>query len=326
MYCVLKFGGSSVATIARIEHVTNIIKQYLQNKIKVIVVVSAMQGATTHLLEMTNNFCSTLDDEVDVVLSTGEQISVGLLSLCLKQNGIKAVSMLGWQVPIIVENNNIIDINKDCILSMLKHDQVPIIAGFQGITKHNRIMTIGRGGSDATAIAIAAAILSECVIYTDVDGVYTADPRVVTNAKRLTSISYDDMYAMSLTGAKVLQDKSVEIAKKSKVNIRVLSSFTSDNIGTLVTDKTNYYRNIKIAGFAHSKDFYIDNKNRLCKNYQTQNSRRVGVITATGPDANKIQRPEDCLAFWTTESQATIVVKYHETEFMLNKLHDAYFL
>jgi aspartate kinase len=203
---------------------------------------------------------SPFDREYDTVISAGEQVAAGLLAMCLRKAGIEARSLNSWQIPITASgefsNAEIQSMDGQRILQEIEQGIVPVITGFQGISENRDILTIGRGGSDATACAVSKAInAGECLIYTDVDGVYTADPRITLNAKRLDNVSYDDMVALASHGAKVLQDKSVRIAKQYGVRLKVLSSF-ADGGGTNITEKTDYISSCKIAGIAHSLDMF----------------------------------------------------------------------
>ena len=254
---VLKFGGSSVATPARMERVAEIVSKVLASGDRIAVVTSAMQGTTNRLIELTKSFLSSpFVREYDAVISAGEQVAAGLLAACLRAAGVNARSLNARQIPIIASgefsNATIQSVNGEYILREIEQGVVPVITGFQGISENGDILTIGRGGSDATACAVAKAInADECLIYTDVDGVYTADPRITLNAKKLDGISYDDMVALASHGAKVLQDKSVRIAKQYGVRLKVLSSF-ADGDGTNITEKTDYVSSYKIAGIAHN--------------------------------------------------------------------------
>lgn len=256
---VLKFGGSSVATTARIENAATIITDLYALGHRLVVVVSAMQGVTNQLVDLAKNFSeSGCSREYDVVISSGEQVSSGLLALCLQKKGINAKSFQGWQLPIVTEaffgEADIKFIKTDKIYDSLNSDIIPIIAGFQGVSEGGDITTIGRGGSDASAVALARFLQAdECFIYTDVDGVYTADPRTVLSAKKLASVSYPEMLALSTNGAKVLQDRSVQISQEQFVKLRVLSSFSSDGFGTVINNNTEYLSKIgNIAGIAHN--------------------------------------------------------------------------
>lgn len=259
---VLKFGGSSVATPARIKHVSEIISKIVSAGNRVAVVTSAMQGTTNRLIDLAKSFSdTTFNREYDAIISTGEQVAAGLLAMSLNSIGFPAKSFNAWQIPIKTTNNysnaEIIEVNKDKILKEIELGIIPIITGFQGISENFDICTIGRGGSDATACAIANTIKAdECLIYTDVDGVYSADPRIVLNAKKIQEVSYDDMIALATWGAKVLQTKSTLIAKKYNVNLKVLSSF-SEGSGTQVSKKTKYICQNNITGIAHNLELSL---------------------------------------------------------------------
>ncbi|MDR0552494.1 MAG: aspartate kinase [Holosporales bacterium] len=261
---VLKFGGSSVGTASRFENVASIIEGHIGAGRRVAVVVSAMQGMTNQLVDLTKNFTKTsIGRENDAVVSAGEQISSGLLALALKKRGIEARSFQGWQIPITTESvfgeSRISYIRKDLLVDQ---SYVPVISGFQGVSESGDITTLGRGGSDATAVAVAHVIeADECLIYTDVDGVYTADPRLVLNAEKLRSISYNEMLELAINGAKVLQAASVDIAKSYRVKLRVLSSFAADQNcgGTIITNETEYITPIKIAGITHNSSCFSFN-------------------------------------------------------------------
>ncbi len=254
---VLKFGGTSVADVPQIKKIALKVKNELKIGNKVIVVVSAMAGVTNNLIDLVK---STSDrpsySEYDVVLSTGEQVTSALLAISLKSLNIKARSWLGWQVPIISDKSYskavIEEIKTDQILKFLKQNDVAIISGFQGISNENRITTLGRGGSDTSAVAIAAAFEAErCDIYTDVDGVYTTDPRIVKSAKKLDLITYEEMLELASQGAKVLQTRSVALAMKYNVKLRVLSSF--ENVpGTSIIKEEKNMEKSEISGIAHS--------------------------------------------------------------------------
>ena len=258
---VLKFGGSSVATTMRIKHIVEIIADFIKQKHQVVVVTSAMQGVTNQLIELTGAFSnSPINREYDAVISTGEQVAAGLLAMALNSDDLPAQSMTSWQIPIYVQGNHsdagITKVSTEKIYELLEKGIIPVITGFQGISPNNDIYTIGRGGSDATACAIAKAInADECLIYTDVDGVYTADPRVVLNALKLNKVSYDDMIELAFWGAKVLQTKSTQIAKDYDVKLRVLSSF-ADGGGTQITHGTKYTMQYNVAGIAHNMDYF----------------------------------------------------------------------
>ncbi len=236
---VLKFGGTSVADKDKLLNVCkHVIKEYEANN-KVVVVVSA-QGKTTDMLVLEEREISNTPDkrEHDVLLSTGEQITISKLAIYLKELGYDAISYTGWQVPILTDDNygnaNIIDINTNKILNQLENNRIVIVAGFQGITKSGDITTLGRGGSDTTAVALASYLKAEKLyIYTDVDGVYSEDPNINKNAIKYDSISYDKMIEMAKNGAKVLHTKCVKMAKENNVPIIVKSTFV-ENEGTIV--------------------------------------------------------------------------------------------
>ena len=256
---VLKFGGTSVGSIDRIKNVTKIIISYLKKKYKVIVVSSAISGETNKLAKLTkqisNNFPSS---EYDSIVSTGEQISCALIAGRLNHLGYVSRSWLGWQIPIFTSgnysNSRIDSINTKKILKFLKQGGVPIITGFQGINSQNRITTIGRGGSDASAIMIAKFFSAKrCVIYTDVNGVYTTDPKVVPNAKKIKKISYEEMLEMASLGAKVMQPKSIQDARLNRIDIEVRNSFKNIS-GSLITKRKNVSKKNIIRGVSFTKN------------------------------------------------------------------------
>jgi len=228
---VLKFGGTSVANITRMRHVAGIVKGYIDEGHRVVVVVSAMDGITNELVEYSQALCPNyVSPEHDVVLSSGEQVTSGLMAMALNALGFEARSYLAWQIPIKTDDtpsrSRILDICTKELDRCLEQGVVPVVAGFQGVTESGRLTTLGRGGSDTTAVALAAALGADrCDIYTDVNGVYSADPRFVDDAIKLKQITYEEMFEMAAHGAKVLQARSVELAMKHKVKLRVLSSF-----------------------------------------------------------------------------------------------------
>lgn len=256
---VQKYGGTSVATVERILAVADKVIETKKQGHQVVVVVSAMSGETDRLLSLANNITQTpAPRELDVLLSTGEQATIALLSMALQEKGQAAVSYTGGQVHIRTDNEHnkarIVDIDTVRVHKQLDDGKVVVIAGFQGVDEDGNITTLGRGGSDTTAVAMTAVLKAEeCRIYTDVDGVYTADPRVVENARRLHSITYEEMLEMASLGSKVLQIRSVEFARKYNVNLRVLSSF-KDGSGTLITDEDENMEAALISGIAHNKD------------------------------------------------------------------------
>ena len=256
---VQKFGGTSVGTIDRIRNVCSLINKEIKNGNQVAVVSSAMSGETNKLVSLAENFDINKNKlEFDMIVSTGEQISIALISMALEELGLKGKPLLGWQIPIMGSNDftkaKINKIDGKLILELMNNGEIPIIAGFQGIDKDNNIVTLGRGGSDTSAVAIAAAIRADrCDIYTDVDGVYTTDPRIVKNAKKLDKISYEEMLEFASLGAKVLQTRSVEMAMRHRVTVQVLSSQTGKT-GTFLTKEDEKMENELVSGIAYSKD------------------------------------------------------------------------
>lgn len=264
---VQKYGGTSVGSIDRIREVAKRVKRFVDRGDRVVVVVSAMSGETNRLLalakESAGNIPSTpaQNREMDQIAVTGEQVSVGLVALALQAVGVSAVSLTGAQAGIHTDLSytkaRILDINAKGMLDLLEQGKVLVVAGFQGIADNGDITTLGRGGSDTTGVAVAAALKAdECQIYTDVNGVYTADPRLVSDARRLPSITFEEMLEMASLGSKVLQIRSVEFAGKYKVKLRVLSSFTEDDSdhGTLITLEEQRMEQPIISGIAHQRD------------------------------------------------------------------------
>ncbi len=256
---VQKYGGTSVGTIERIQAVADRVIDTKEEGHQVIVVLSAMNGETDRLLSLAKELSNSPSPrELDVLLSTGEQVTIALLSMALEEKGYSAVSYTGSQVHICTNNEygkaRILNIETAHVYERLSRGQIVVVAGFQGVDENGNITTMGRGGSDTTAVAMAAALeADECRIYTDVDGVYTADPRIVKNAQRLDSITYEEMLEMASLGSKVLQIRSVEFARKYNVNLRVLSSF-EDGLGTLITDEDENMEAPLISGIAHNRD------------------------------------------------------------------------
>ena len=257
---VMKFGGTSVANIERIKNVASIIESEKQKDARIVVVVSAMAGVTNDLVEKSRAISKNFsNEEYDVLLSSGEQVTSALLSACLIDRGTKARSMLGWQIPIVTEgqhkNSRIVSVNSESILEYLKKDYVVVVPGFQGISEEMRISTIGRGGSDASAVALAKALNADrCEIYTDVEGVFTTNPDICDQAKKIEKISYDEMLEMASLGAKVMQSSSVQKAMMNEVEIYVKSTFAPEKSGTqiLADDKISYDK--VITGVAYSRD------------------------------------------------------------------------
>ena len=256
---VLKFGGTSVGNIDRIKKVANIIGSYKKKDIGVIVVSSAMSGTTNDLINKTKELSGNFDSaEYDVLLSSGEQVACALIAGRLKHLGYKARSWMSWQLPIITDGPHssarISKINKKNILKFIRSGGIPIITGFQGVNTVNRITTLGRGGTDATAIMLAKFFdASECNIYTDVDGVYTTDPKNHSKAKKINKISYDEMLEMASLGAKVMQPTSVQDAKINNINFSVKSSFVKKK-GTLITSNTKAFSDQIITGITSTKN------------------------------------------------------------------------
>ena len=260
---VQKYGGTSVGSPERIAAVAQRVSRAVANGDKIVVVVSAMSGETNRLVDLTNQFGGQPNEmHRDLVLATGEQVTVGLLCIALEKIGITAKGMLGWQVPVLTDNAHskarIQNISGAHIEAVFEDHQVCVIAGFQGVTGQGDVATLGRGGSDTSAVAIAAAInADECQIYTDVDGVYTTDPRVEPKARKLNSITFEEMLEMASLGSKVLQIRSVEFAGKYKVPLRVLSSFTDENNeGTLISldNEVSSMEQPLVSGIAFNRD------------------------------------------------------------------------
>ena len=256
----MKFGGTSVADLDRIRHVASLVAKEVSRGHQVAVVVSAMAGETNKLVGWTREI-SPLHDarEYDVVVAAGEQITAGLLAVALGAIGVPARSWTGWQIPIRTSamhgSARIEGIDPALLNERMGQGQVAVIAGFQGVAPDNRISTLGRGGSDTSAVAVAAAIQADrCDIYTDVDGVYTTDPRIVPKARRLEKIAFEEMLEMASLGAKVLQTRSVEIAMLYRVPVRVLSSFDPDAGGTLLCDEEDIVEKKPVTGIAYSRD------------------------------------------------------------------------
>ena len=256
---VLKFGGTSVGTIEKIKNVAEIISNYLKKKYKVIVVSSAMSGVTNELINKSKKISVNFSDaEYDVLVSSGEQVACSLIAGRLINKGYKSRSWLSWQVPIITKgphkNSRINHINKNKILKYLKDGGTPIITGFQGVSNENRITTIGRGGSDASAIMIAKFFKAQkCIIYTDVEGVYTTDPNKLKKAKKIKVISYEEMLEMASLGAKVMQPVSIQDARLNRIDIEVKSSFIKRS-GTLITKRSNIINNKIVTGISSTQN------------------------------------------------------------------------
>ncbi len=266
---VMKFGGTSVADLERIRRVGRLVAAEVAAGHRVAVVVSAMSGKTNELVAWTDGAGAAAqgltpsDDEYDTVVASGEQVTAGLLAMTLRNMGLPARSWLGWQIPIIADEAHgrarIEDIPPEKLAAALDAGEVAVIAGFQGVTREGRIATLGRGGSDTSAVAIAAALKAErCDIYTDVDGVYTTDPRIESKARKLSKISFEEMLEMASLGAKVLQTRSVELAMAQHMPVRVLSSFVepgeAPGQGTIVCDEEEIVEKRIVSGVAYSRD------------------------------------------------------------------------
>jgi aspartate kinase len=256
---VMKFGGTSVGDVERIRAVAHRVKREVDAGAEVAVVVSAMAGATNQLVDWVRDISRFHDArEYDAVVASGEQVTSGLVALALQEAGVSARSWQGWQIPIVTDDAHgkarIARIDTDEMEKRFQQGMVAVIAGFQGIGPDNRLTTLGRGGSDTTAVALAAALKADrCDIFTDVDGVYTTDPRIVAKARKLDKITYEEMLEMASLGAKVLQIRSVEMAMKHRVRLQVLSSF-NDAPGTLVVDEEEIVEQELVSGIAYSRD------------------------------------------------------------------------
>jgi aspartate kinase len=265
----MKFGGTSVADLDRMRRVARLVAAEVDAGHEVAVVVSAMAGRTNELVAWTDaagpasGEAPNSDDEYDVVVASGEQVSAGLVAMILRNMGKHARSWLAWQIPIVTDDAHgrarIDDVPPEKLLASLAAGEIPIVAGFQGIDRQGRLATLGRGAGDLSAVAVAAALKADrCDIYTDVDGVYTTDPRIEDKARRLAKISYEEMLEMASLGARVLQGRSVELAMNQRVPLRVLSSFAepgqADNAGTIVCDEEEIVEKRVVSGVAYSRD------------------------------------------------------------------------
>jgi aspartate kinase len=266
----MKFGGTSVADLERIRRVARLVAAEFDRGNQVAVVVSAMAGRTNELVAWTDGAGAAAeglpssDDEYDVVVASGEQVSAGLLAMTLRNMGYHGKSWLAWQIPVITDDVHgkarIDEVDPAKLEAALAAREIPIVAGFQGIDRQGRLATLGRGAGDLSAVAVAAALRADrCDIYTDVDGVYTTDPRIEERARRIPKISYEEMLEMASLGAKVLQSRSVELAMAQRVPLRVLSSFVepgsdTDNVGTIVCDEEEIVEKRIVSGVAYSRD------------------------------------------------------------------------
>jgi len=256
---VQKYGGTSMGSVERIRNVAKRVAKTYDAGNDMVVVVSAMAGETNKLVALANEVCEFPDNrEYDVLVAAGEQVSIALLAMCLKSMGYKAKSYLGFQIPILTDSAfskaRIEEIDDTRMRGDLKEGTILIVAGFQGVDAAGNITTLGRGGSDTSAVAIAAGIKADvCEIFTDVDGVYTTDPNLCKDAKKIERISYEEMLELASLGAKVLQIRSVEFAKKYNVDVHVRSSF-NENLGTMVTKEDNEMEAVLVSGIAYAKD------------------------------------------------------------------------
>ena len=269
---VMKFGGTSMGDLERIRRAARIVAAEAQAGRKIAVVVSAMAGKTNELVAWTDGAgrpgqgIEMSDDEYDVVVASGEQVTAGLLALTLRNMGLNARSWMGWQIPILTDDAHgrarIEDVPGEVLGAALDKGEIAVVPGFQGVTRDGRITTLGRGGSDTSAVAVAAALDCPCDIYTDVDGVYTTDPRIESRARRLEKVSYEEMLEMASLGAKVLQTRSVELAMAKRVPVRVLSSFIEPDVagnlppkaGTLICDEEEIVEKRIVSGVTMSRD------------------------------------------------------------------------
>ena len=254
---VMKFGGTSVAGTDKIRNIADIVIKEVKNN-KIIVVLSAMAGETNKLQSFLDDFASQYSLESDLVLTSGEQVTIGLLSAELKNRGVKSIPLLGWQIPIITDNSHekakILNIDNKRIQKFFEKNDVIVLAGFQGISLDGEITSLGRGGSDTTAVAIASSVdAKRCDIYTDVDGVYTTDPNIDQNAKKISKMSYEEMLEMASTGSKVLHTRSVELAMKNNLTLQVLSSLTKET-GTFIVDEKELIEKEIVSGVSYSKN------------------------------------------------------------------------
>ncbi len=263
---VMKFGGTSVADLDRIRKVAARVKREVEAGHEVAVVVSAMSGVTNMLVQYCQDLAPLHDPrEYDAVVATGEQVTAGLTAIALQEIGVDARSWQGWQIPLSTDGQHgkarISAIDGSDLVRSMQAGQVPVVAGFQGVAPGNRVSTLGRGGSDTSAVALAAALKADrCDIYTDVDGIYTTDPRIVSRARKLKKIAYEEMLELASVGAKVLQTRSVELAMKERVRVQVLSSFEGNNAlggdlpGSLVVDEDEIVETEIVSGIAYSRD------------------------------------------------------------------------
>ena len=255
---VLKFGGTSVGSKEAIIRSASIISKW-SKKYKVVAVLSAMSGETDRLINLTKLFSKNPNPyDYDNAISSGENVSCSLMSIYLNSIKIKSKSLMSWQIPIFTSDEHmksrILKVDRNKILKEFSNNDVLLIPGFQGINSKNEITTLGRGGSDTSAVAVAASLDAECIIYTDVEGVFTTDPNLVKNAKKISQISYEEMLELASQGAKVLQTRSVELAMRKKTKLSVRSSIKPNSSGTVVTEENSKLENNTVSGIAYSKD------------------------------------------------------------------------
>ena len=255
---VLKFGGTSVGSIEAIKRSANIIYNW-SKKTKVIAVLSAMSGETDRLIDLTKSFSKSPNPiDYDNAISTGENLSCALMSICLNNQKIKSKSLFSWQIPILTSSEHmksrVLSVNHKFLLDQLKYLDVLVLPGFQGINNKGEVTTLGRGGSDTSAVAVATAMNAECIIYTDVEGVFTTDPNIVPKAKKINKISYEEMLELASQGAKVLQTRSVELAMRKNTKLSVRSSLEPKKSGTLITDEKSVLENKTVSGITYTKD------------------------------------------------------------------------
>ena len=337
---VMKFGGTSVGSTDKINNVADIVEKQLNDN-KLIVVLSAMSGVTNKMQEYIDAIDSNEIIENDLILTSGEAVSVGILSAILKKRNIKSIPLLGWQIPIITDSNHqkakILNIDKVRIDQYLKDYEVLVVAGFQGVDIDGNITSLGRGGSDTTAVAIAAAVDADrCDIYTDVEGVYTTDPNLEPKAKKINKLAFEEMLEMSSTGAKVLHTRSVELAMKNNLTLQVLSSITKES-GTLVVDENKLIEKEIVSGVSYSNNeskltlsgiadkpgisatiFGLLANNNINVDMIVQNTSQDGItanITFTVPNS-EIQNAKNLLE----ENQNLIDFKSIETDTNISKI------
>ncbi|WP_209122035.1 aspartate kinase [Alkalihalobacillus sp. BA299] len=329
---VQKYGGTSVGSVERIEHVAGRVAKTVEQGNQVVVVVSAMGKTTDQLVKLASEISEKPSKrEMDMLLTTGEQVTISLLAMALQKRGLGAISMTGWQAGIVTEeshgNARILDIQTDKVEAQLSLGNVVIVAGFQGFSEHGEITTLGRGGSDTTAVALAAALKAErCDIYTDVTGVYTTDPRYIDGARKLHSISYDEMLEMANLGAGVLHPRAVEFAKNYQVKLMVASSMVEE-VGTIIEEEVSMEQNLVVRGIAFENDVTkitvsgLPNKIETLSNVFTllsEHGINVDIIIQ-----NQTAEEKTSLSFSTSRSlleEALAVLNDHKDELQFTEL------